>query len=126
MPDRLSHEDYVRDIRRKAADICAGILSGEVHPLVGCHSLASLRPELEVDPKDPDFAVFDLVSSETDALPVGEVRSHWAPEALAQLQPQIEASLVWALPQVLPACRSVAERFGPNISLKRTDQSLRD
>jgi hypothetical protein len=126
MPDRLSHEDYVRDIRRKAADICAGILAGEVDLFVGCHSLASLRQDLEVDPKDPDFAVFDLVSSETDALPVGEVRSHWAPEALAQLQPQIEAFVRWASPQVLPACSSVVERFGPNISLKRTNRSLRD
>jgi hypothetical protein len=34
------------------------------------------------DERDPDFVVFRGIDSETDALPVGEVRKYWSPSAL--------------------------------------------
>ena len=112
MVERMTHEEYVLSVRHEAAKIAAGILSGEVPVLEGCHSLATLRWEIEVDERDPDFLAFATISSEIDALPVGTVRTHWSPEALARLEPEIQSAIAWATRQALPACKSVVQRFG--------------
>jgi hypothetical protein len=112
MIERMTHEQYVLSVRRQAAEIAAGILAGEVPILEGCHSLAALRWEVEIEDRDPDFVTFAMISSEIDALPVGAVRAHWAPDALARLEPDIQSAIAWATPQALPACESVVQRFG--------------
>lgn len=112
MIERMTHEQYVMCVRRQAAEIAAGIIAGEVPVLEGCHSLASLRWEVEIDSCDPDFLIFTAISSEIDALPIGSVRAYWAPEALARLEPEIQSAIAWATPQALPACASVVQRFG--------------
>ena len=108
----MSHEEYVLSARSRVVEICTAILAGTLDVLDGCHSLASLRWEAEVDEGDQDFVTFAAISSETDALPVGEVRKHWAPEALAKLDPDIQSATAWALPLAIPACKSVMRRFG--------------
>ena len=112
MIERMTHEQYVLSVRQQAAEIATGILAGEVPILEGCHSLAALRWEIEVDDRDPDFVTFAMISSEIDALPIGAVRAQWAPEALARLEPDIQSAIAWATPQALPACKSVVQRFG--------------
>lgn len=112
MTAHISHEEYVQFARRQVVEICSGILAGTVDLLQGCHLLASLRWDTGIDEWDPDFSTFVAISSEMDAMPVGEIRKHWAPEALARLEPDIQAAIEWASPQVLPACRSVVQRFG--------------
>jgi hypothetical protein len=108
----MTHDEYVLSVRRRAVEIAAGMLAGEVSILEGCHSLTALRWEVEVEEGDPDFVTFAMISSETDALPVGSVRAHWASEALARLEPDIQSATAWATPQALPACRSLVRRFG--------------
>ena len=109
---RMSHEEYVLSVRLEAVEIASGILSGDVPMLEGCHALAGLRWQVELDDRDPDFFTFAMISSEIDHLPVGSVRQHWAPDALNRLQPEIESAIAWATPQAIPACKSIIERFG--------------
>jgi len=90
-----------------------GMLACTVPVLEGCHILSSLRWEAEVGDSDEDFDTFTAIASETDALPLGEVRRHWAPEALQRLEPEVKSATEWALPLAFPACRSVVKRFGP-------------
>ncbi len=112
MQQDIGREDYLLATRRRAVETCKGILAGTVDVLEGCHLLASLRWELGVDAQDQDFVTFTAISSEIDALPVGDVRRHWSPAALAALEPELQAASAWALPLALEACRSVVERFG--------------
>lgn len=112
MTDHMSREEYVQAKRRQAADICSDILAGTIPLLEGCHSLASLQSKVGVDERDTDFSIFAMISSEMDALPIGEIRAHWAPETLAALESRIQSAVAWATPQALPACRSVVLRFG--------------
>jgi len=111
MIERMTHEEYVLSARQKAVEIASGILDGTIPVLEGCHLLASLQSEVDVADSDPDFVIFDMISSEIDALPIGEVRAHWADEALARLEPKIQSAITWATPQALPACKSVMQRF---------------
>ena len=112
MTDRMSHDDYVRSCRTRAAEIAAAVLAGTLPLLEGCHLLDELRSGVKVPDNDPDFAVFNLVQSETDTLPVGRVSQHWAAAALASAEAELQSAAEWAGPIALPACESVSARFG--------------
>ena len=112
MSERMSHDEYVRSCRDRAVAFAKGALAATVPLLEACHALAALYDAVEVSSPDPDFDVFSLISSECEALPIGAAREHWAPEALARLEPQIQSAVAWATPLALPACRSIVQRFG--------------
>lgn len=111
MSDKLSHEEYVLSVRRKVAEVCSGMLARSIPVLEGCQTLSSLREGAEVGERDADFEVFALVASETEGLPVGEVRKHWAAGALRQSEQEIQSAVEWAEPLVFPACKAIIGRF---------------
>ena len=113
MSDRMSHHAYVLSCRAKAAEMAAAIVAGSMPVLEGCHLLDQLGADVEVPENDPDFGAFKLIQSETDTLPIGPAREHWAPNVLASLEADIQAAIAWAKPLAIPACQSVVERFGP-------------
>jgi len=55
--------------------------------------------------------VFVAIDSETDTYPFGEVRLLWSPEALANLQPEIDRAELWARGVGHAHCRRLVERF---------------
>lgn len=112
MSDRMSRDEYVISCRTRAAEIAGSVISGSMPLLEGCHLLDALKVAVEVPDNDPDFLVFNVIQSETDALPIGRVREHWAPDALARLESELRSAAEWARPIALPACRSVLARFG--------------
>lgn len=112
MHTNRTHQDHVIRMREHAVMLAKGILSGEKPVLNGCHWLAALRFEVGVENSDPDFSTFAMISSEIDALPIGAVRKHWAPEALAEIEPEIQSAIAWATPLATPACQSIVKRFG--------------
>jgi hypothetical protein len=63
---------------------------------------------------DRDMVAFVLIDSETDTLPLGDVRQYWQPEALAKLQPEIERSEQWARETGWAECQSLIRRFSGN------------
>ncbi|WP_309687607.1 hypothetical protein [Stenotrophomonas sp. SORGH_AS_0321] len=110
----MSHEEYVIDVRRQAVALCSGILDGTINVIAGCHSLHSLRWEVDVEQHDEDFFLFAMISSEIETLPTGAEGDQWAAAALAEREPEIQKAIEWALPQAVVACRSVVQRFGPD------------
>lgn len=94
-------------------EIATGIVAGSIPLLDGCHLLAALGDGVGVPGDDPDFRMFSLIESETDALPIGPIRKEWAPDALAELAPELLHADAWARPMAMRACHSVIARFGP-------------
>ncbi|WP_131721641.1 DUF2489 domain-containing protein [Xanthomonas sp. NCPPB 1128] len=94
-------------------ELAAGIVAGSIPLLDGCRRLAALGHRVGVSDDDPDFRMFSLIESETDALPIGPIRKEWAPDALAELAPELLRADAWARPMALCACQSVIARFGP-------------
>ena len=115
MIERMTHEEFVLSARETAVQIAPAILGGELPVLDGCHALAALRAEAGVEEHDPDFQVFAVISSETDALPMGPVKAQWAAAALARLGPEMQSATAWATPQAFAACQSVVHRFGAQL-----------
>jgi hypothetical protein len=75
--------------RQKVACIAQGILDGRIGVIEASRELSRLRFEVGGDQWDPDFITFVGIDSETDDLPVGEVRQHWAADALAAKDAEI-------------------------------------
>jgi hypothetical protein len=82
-------EIIIASNRQKVARIAQDILDGRVGVIEASRSLVALRFEVAVDEWDPDFITFVGIDSETDDLPVGQARQHWASDALAQKAPEI-------------------------------------
>ena len=112
MAEPMSHDDYVQSCRKRAAEIAADIVAGSMSVLEGCQLLDRMASSVEVADDDPDFRTFNLIQSETDALPIGAVRAEWDAKALAEIDSAIKAAIIWAEPLALPSCRSVVARFG--------------
>jgi hypothetical protein len=89
------------------------ILAGEVGLIEGVRHLAGIGHRLVRDSgADPDFSVLGAGESETDDLPVGEVRAHWDPTALALKDREIADYESRVRDAVLAACRSIRARYG--------------
>jgi hypothetical protein len=97
--------------RRKVASIAQAMLDGEVGIIKGSRQLAGIRQAAGVDPFDPDFLPFVGIDSETDHLPIGDVRCHWASEALMKKDDEIAASEAYYREYALSACSRLVTRF---------------
>lgn len=75
--------------RQKVARIAQDILDGRIGVIEASRELSGLRFGVGGDEWDPDFITFVGIDSETDDLPVGQVRQHWAPDALAAKDAEI-------------------------------------
>jgi hypothetical protein len=102
----------VATVRLRIAETAAQMLDGSIEFLEGVRLLTGLRSKADIKDDDEDFSVLDDVDSETDGLPLGDVRRHWATEALERLDPEIEAATAWAKQFASGACESLLARFG--------------
>ena len=103
----------IQQARVQAASIAAAVLAGEISPLLAAIDLNRMRSSVAVADDDADFDTFMAIDSECDGLPIGSVRSHWAPEALARKEPEIRRAERWAIDVGYNAFWSVVRRFAP-------------
>jgi len=107
----MNHGDYVSSQRRKAAATAGKVLASELDIIEGSRLLSSLRSEVDVPDGDPDVETFVSIDSETDSLPVGEVRGSWSQSALDSLEPQLGKARSWAVAIAEEALRNVVSRL---------------
>lgn len=111
MHEKISHEDYVKSVRDQVVKTATAMQDGEISYLLGARKLDALRHEAAVKDDDADFRVFVAIASETDDFPLGTVRQLWDNDALARLQPEIDAAEIWAKEQAAPICANLIQRF---------------
>ena len=88
------------------------LLDGKTGLIACARRLVQLRPTVTRDDFDPDFLPFVAIASETDHLPVGEERSHWAATALAAKDLEIQQVEDLCRQRLLAACHVLIARFG--------------
>ena len=109
---QMTHEEFVHKQKVRAGEVAQGMLDGDIQYLEGALELCSLRHKIEVAEEDEDFIVFVAISSETDHLPIGQVRKYWSKAALERHQAEIQKSIDWAKKISLTQCKSLVKRFG--------------
>ena len=106
----IYNDEHRKWASREIVSIAKGVLSGELGSVAGARQLAAWRFHVGAD-NDPDFTFFVGVESQTDEIPIGDVRVRWNREALkakdADLQ-SFEAS-VWD--KALQACQRLIQRY---------------
>jgi hypothetical protein len=79
-----------RHKRAEVAQIARDILDGRIGIIEGAREIRRFcGGHLGFDERDPDLNTFVAIDTETDDLPIGDVRQYWAPDALAQKDAQL-------------------------------------
>lgn len=95
--------------REQVAAVAQAMLAGDVHLQDGCREICGLRFQLSnPEQDDKDLMLLVGIDSELDDCPVGPVRQHWEPEALAGKDRQRDAYLHRLNDHLLTACRALA------------------
>ena len=97
--------------RRRVVATARAMLDGKLSFIEGARELSRLRHHVGELERDPDILVFTGIDSQTDALPLGETRKLWAPDALAKLQPEIDRAEKRAEAMGRPRCEALLRRF---------------
>ena len=103
--DELVKQNIVRTAER--------IVGEEIDMVDGCRRLHRLFNSL--DRSEWDMELFDPISafeSETEDLPVGELRSMWNQQALARKEAEAKPYLDSAKDWIFEACRGLINRYG--------------
>ena len=94
--------------RQRAREIAAAVLDGRTTVLEAVRELIPLaHTDAIADEEDRTLVI--AIDSETDALPVGEVRKQWAPHALEAKDAEIARAEELYKAQFLEACKRMAE-----------------
>jgi len=108
---KLSHEEYIVLQRKRVVQLANRMLNEEIGLIEGVRLLSTLRWEVTDDQFDPDFLFFIGIDSETDALPIGEERRHWADYALVEKDKEIKKNEDFYRMEVFASCKVLIERF---------------
>jgi Protein of unknown function (DUF2489) len=93
--------------RQRARDVAQAALDGQTTVLEAVRALVSLaHTDAVADVEDRTLII--AIESETDHLPVGEVRKLWAPSALDVMDKEIALCEELYKRQFLEACKRIA------------------
>jgi hypothetical protein len=101
---------------QKVAQIARAILAGRIGVIEGAREIRRFcGGHLGFDDRDPDLNTFVAIDSETDDLPIGDVRRYWAPDALAQKDAEIARCEAVYREAALKAASHLITRFTRDI-----------
>jgi hypothetical protein len=101
-----------QDQESEAVRTAQAAVDGSMPLIDACVKLAALAHDLVPSwGEDPDFVVFGLVASDTDHLPLGEVRQRWSAQALTSADAELERIANFYRDDILAACSNVIARF---------------
>ena len=107
----MSAPEPISPLAEEIVLACRRMLSGQIGVLSAARQIKSLAFRLHGDKYVHDkFRIFIAIDSETDHLPVGPERRHWAPDALVRKDADIRDTRI-------PGARSPLRRLGRSLSL---------
>jgi len=89
--------------------VASMMLSGKMDIVSGVRQIVVLLPE--EDRELEMFLPLRGVESETEEFPVGSVRAHWNPDALAKLDRELDEYLSRVEGLVLECCRRIVSNY---------------
>ncbi len=98
--------------QKRVVEAASAILRGQLGIIEGSRLLCSLGFRVSLLDHDPDFLPFIAIDSETDHLPIGDVRHHWATDALANKDQEIQAAEAFHREDAIAGCERLLARFG--------------
>src|SRR5438270_6748762 len=106
----IYNEEDRRLASAKVVATAQRILSGELGIVAGARQLSGVRFDVGAE-HDSDFIFFVGVDSETDHLPVGDVRSRWSSDALKAKDEELRAYEASVRDKAIQVCKSLVQRY---------------
>jgi len=110
MGSQIYNEEHQQFVSRKIVAIARSILSGELGIIAGARQLCGLGHQVGAD-RDPDFAFFIALDSESDHLPIGEARKRWNPEALREKDAEVITFEASYRERAFEICRKLIQKY---------------
>ena len=110
--DNWHNEQFMNAKRSEVASTAQLVRDGKMNVVEGVRRLSALQHDVSQKDFDDDFMLFVAIASETDHLPVGEVRTQYSQDALRKADKEIEKAEKLYRPQVEEACEKLIARFG--------------
>jgi hypothetical protein len=114
MTSQTYNEEHRQFLSRKIVTAAQTILPGELGVIAGARQLCSLGHQVGAH-DDADFTFFVAIDSETDHLPIGEVRQHWNREALRAKDTEIASFESFYREQAFEICRRLIEKYDQDV-----------
>jgi len=104
------NEEHRQFISRKIVAAARRMLSGELGLIAGARELSGLGHSVGAG-HDPDFTFFVGIDSESDHLPIGEVRQHWNPEAMRVKDAEVAKFEAFYRERAFETCRRLITKY---------------
>jgi len=102
---------YIEQVRTQIIYTAQDMLDGKRSYIEGSRMIASLIEPAHLNRHEPPFLKVIAISSETDNVPVGQIRDRWHPEAKLKLEEEWATSELYAKSQGEAACKAIIERL---------------
>jgi hypothetical protein len=110
-----TNEPEILRAQSEIVSTARGMLLGAIGIVEGGRRLITISHALGLD-RDPDFTFFVGLNSETDHFPLGEVRRHWAADALQHKDGELQACESFYHASAFQVCQSLIHRYGKLVS----------
>jgi hypothetical protein len=110
MTSQIYNEEHRQFLSRKVVVAAQSILSGELGIVAGARQLCGLAHQVGAD-RDPAFTIFIGIDSESDHLPIGEVRQRWNPDALLAKDAELADYESRVRERAFESCRSLIKKY---------------
>lgn len=103
--------DTIEEQEQEIVRVAHRLLSGEVSIIEGSREMTRVHFRSHSDERDEEFLTFIGIASETDHLPVGDVRRHWAEDALVLKDTEITEAEEFFRERAIKAARILIHRY---------------
>ena len=108
------NEEHRRWASGKIVAVARNVLAGQVGIVAASRQLAAWRFDVGAE-HDPDFVFFVGVDSETDHLPVGDVRQRWSPDVMRAKDDELRDFEASVRDEAFRVCRSLIQKYETHV-----------
>jgi len=109
-PSWATSETYWEKQCLRLVALANDLIEGRIGVLEASRQFSYYRSWFRAE-KDPDFTTFVAIDSETDNLPMGNVRQHWAIEALEKKDIEIQQCEEFYRSDAIEAARNLVKKY---------------
>ena len=106
----MDHIEYISQIKNKLLQTAQSMINGHINLIAGCRILTELRSQLD-SADDRIFNCFQAVDSETDHIPIGDIREHYNQKFLEKADSELDDYLVKVQPAIIDACENLVKKY---------------
>jgi hypothetical protein len=112
-PSWATSETYWKKQCTRLVALANDLIEGRIGVIEASRQFCRYRIWFRAE-RDPDFMTFVAIDSDADHLPIGNVRQHWATDALEKKDSEIQQCEEFYKADSIEAARNLAKKYAIN------------